>query len=116
MRRVIACLVTATLPLGLGAQEKAGEPSKEKEKPVTELIDLVGCTLCHQTDNRILGPSFKEVATKYKGYKEKDPEALGRVAERILKGSKGVWGDVAMPPNNVKPEEAKRIAEWVLAR
>ncbi|HEX4859194.1 MAG TPA: c-type cytochrome [Usitatibacteraceae bacterium] len=75
------------------------------------MIDLVGCTLCHQVDNRILGPSFKEVAAKYKT--EKD--AAVRTAERIVKGSKGVWGDVAMPANNVSPEDAKRIAAWILA-
>lgn len=83
-----------------------------QDKPVTELLDLVGCSLCHQTDNRILGPSFKEVAVKYKG----DKDAPARVAERILKGSKGVWGEVPMPANNVKPEDARRLAEWVLAR
>lgn len=83
-----------------------------QEKPVPEVMDLVGCTLCHQVDNRILGPSFKEVAVKYKG----DKDAVNRTAERIVKGSKGVWGEVAMPPNNIKDEEARRIAEWILAR
>ena len=83
-----------------------------QEKPVPDVMDLVGCTLCHQVDNRILGPSFKEVAVKYKG----DKDAVNRTAERIVKGSKGVWGEVAMPPNNIKDEEARRIAEWILAR
>lgn len=98
--------------LAIAALFLAGGPAFAQDKPVTELIDLVGCTLCHQVDNRILGPSFKEVATRYKD----DKEAPARTAERILKGSKGVWGEVAMPPNNVKPEEARRIAEWVLSR
>ncbi|MBL8520664.1 MAG: cytochrome C' [Betaproteobacteria bacterium] len=108
MMRRAALLACVAMPLAVAAQDKP----KDKEMPVTELIDLVGCTLCHQVDNRILGPSFKEVAVKYRN----DKEALPRVAERIQKGSKGIWGEVAMPPNNVKPEEAKRIAEWVLAR
>ena len=83
-----------------------------QEKPVPDVMDLVGCTLCHQVDNRILGPSFKEVAVKYKG----DKDAVNRMAERIVKGSKGVWGEVAMPPNNIKDDEARRIAVWILGR
>ncbi len=83
-----------------------------QEKPVPDVMDLVGCTLCHQVDNRILGPSFKEVAVKYKG----DKDAVNRTAERIVKGSKGVWGEVAMPPNNIKDDEARRIAAWILSR
>ncbi len=59
-----------------------------QEKPVPDVMDLVGCTLCHQVDNRILGPSFKEVAVKYKD----DKDAVNRTAERIVKGSKGVLG------------------------
>ncbi len=110
IRQRVAAAVVAGLvvfPAITAAQEKG-----TSDKPVTEVIDLIGCTLCHQTDNRILGPSFKEVSTKYKG----DKEALNRTAERIVKGSKGVWGDVAMPANKISDEEAKRIAAWILAR
>ncbi|MGN1035289.1 MAG: c-type cytochrome, partial [Rhodocyclaceae bacterium] len=28
---------------------------------------------------------------------------------------KGVWGPIPMPPNNVTPEEAKKLATWVLS-
>lgn len=98
--------------LAIVALSLAGGPAFAQEKPVPELLDMYGCTLCHQVDNRILGPSFKEVANKYKD----DKEAPARTAERILKGSKGVWGEVAMPPNNLKPDEARRVAEWILAR
>ena len=108
-RRFIPKIGAGLLALGCISVPAAG---LAQDRPVTELLDLVGCSLCHQTDNRILGPSFKEVAVKYKG----DKDAPARTAERILKGSKGVWGDVAMPANNVKPEEARRLAEWVLAR
>jgi cytochrome c len=109
LRRFVAIAVAGlvAVPAVTAAQEKG-----TSDKPVTEVIDLIGCTLCHQTDNRILGPSFKEVATKYKG----DKEALNRTAERIVKGSKGVWGEVAMPANKISDEEARRIAAWILAR
>ena len=31
-------------------------------------------------------------------------------------GGKGVWGQIPMPPNNVTPEEAKKLATWVLTQ
>ena len=38
------------------------------------------------------------------------------LAEKIIKGGKGVWGEMVMPPNpQVTPEEAKTLAKWVLA-
>ena len=38
------------------------------------------------------------------------------LANKIIKGGKGVWGEIPMPASaNVSPEEAKRLATWVLA-
>ncbi|MCZ8236713.1 MAG: c-type cytochrome [Inhella sp.] len=76
------------------------------------LAQKKNCMACHAVDRKIVGPSFKEVATKYA--KDKKAEAL--LAEKIVKGGKGVWGEMAMPPNaNLSPAEAKALAKWVLA-
>jgi cytochrome c len=71
-----------------------------------------GCLACHDTDTRIVGPSFKEIAAKYKG--EKDGAA--QMVASILKGSKGKWGGTEMPPNKVADEDAKKLAEWILSQ
>lgn len=69
------------------------------------------CMACHTVEKKIVGPAYKEVARKYAG--QKDAEV--RLAEKILKGGKGSWGDVPMPPNaTVKPDEAARLARWIL--
>ena len=65
---------------------------------------------CHAVDKKIVGPSFKEVAARY----AKDKKAETMLAEKIIKGGKGVWGEMPMPANAVTPDEAKKLAAWVL--
>lgn len=70
-----------------------------------------GCMACHAIDKKIVGPAFKEVAKKYKG----DAGATAKLAAKVVKGGAGVWGPVPMPPNNVTPDEAKRLVAYVLS-
>jgi len=66
---------------------------------------------CHATDKKIVGPAYKEVAAKYAGQKD----AVAKLAEKIQKGSSGVWGPVPMPANaTVNADEAKQLATWVM--
>ncbi|MDR6855510.1 cytochrome C' [Variovorax sp. WS11] len=70
------------------------------------------CMSCHAVDRKILGPSFKEVAAKYKDNKG----AADMLATKIVKGGSGVWGAVPMPANNqVSEADAKKLAAWVLS-
>jgi cytochrome c len=61
-----------------------------------ELAKKSGCTACHSTDKKIVGPSFKEVAAKYRG----DKTAQAKLVEKVKKGGVGTWGQVPMPPNS----------------
>jgi len=70
------------------------------------------CMACHAIDKKLVGPAYKEVAAKYKG----DAKAPAMLAEKIKAGGKGVWGQIPMPPNNVTPEEASKLAAWVLSQ
>ena len=76
-----------------------------------ELAQKKNCLACHATDQKIVGPSYKEVAAKYAGQKD----AAAKLADKIQKGGVGVWGQIPMPANAVTPEEAKTLANWVLA-
>lgn len=70
------------------------------------------CMACHAVDKKLLGPSFKDIASKYKG----DKKAVDTLAQKIIKGGKGVWGEIPMPANpQVNPDEAKKLATWILA-
>ena len=74
------------------------------------LAKAKNCMSCHAVDKKLVGPSYKDVAAKYKG----DAGAAEALAAKVKAGGKGVWGQIPMPPNNVTPEEAKKLATWVL--
>ena len=69
------------------------------------------CTACHGVENRIVGPSFKEIATKYAG--RVDAEAY--LASKIKGGGQGVWGTIPMPAQSLPDNEAKALAAWLVA-
>ena len=76
------------------------------------LAKAKNCMSCHAVDKKLVGPSYKDVAAKYKG----DAAAAEALATKIKAGGKGVWGQIPMPPNNVTPDEAKKLATWVLSQ
>jgi len=76
-----------------------------------DLAKAKNCMGCHAVDKKVLGPSFKDVAAKYAG--QKDAEAM--LAQKIIKGSSGVWGAIPMPPNAVTEKEAQTLAKWTLS-
>ncbi|SDF59750.1 c-type cytochrome [Epilithonimonas hungarica] len=82
--------------------------------PIAEgksLIEGSDCLGCHKLDEKMIGPSYKEVAEKY----ENTPENVEMLAEKILKGSSGVWGDVPMPAHGFSKENAKFMAQYILS-
>lgn len=76
------------------------------------LAQKSGCTACHSVDKKIVGPAYKDVAAKYRG----DKSAEAKLITKVEKGGSGVWGQIPMPPNpQVKPEDVKKLVEWVLS-
>jgi cytochrome c len=75
-----------------------------------ELAAKSKCMTCHQVDRKVLGPSFKEIAAKYKG--QKTAQAL--LSTGINKGVKGKWGKIPMPPQKVSAADAQVLAKWIL--
>ncbi len=76
------------------------------------LAKAKNCMACHAIDKKIVGPAYKDVAAKYKG----DAGAVDKLAAKIKAGGKGVWGEIPMPPNNVTPDEAKKLVTWILSQ
>ena len=76
-----------------------------------ELFKKSNCLACHAIDQKRLGPSMKEVATKYNG----DASAADMLAKKIRAGGGGVWGEMAMPPQaQVSEADAKTLADYIL--
>jgi cytochrome c len=77
-----------------------------------DLANKSKCMTCHQVAAKKLGPSYKEIAAKYKG--QKDAEKM--LAEGIVKGVKGKWGKVPMPAQKVSATDATTLAKWILTQ
>ena len=70
-----------------------------------------GCAACHAVDKKIIGPSYQEVAAKYRG----DKDAPAKLVKKVKEGGSGVWGQVPMPPNVTTPDaDVKELVGWIL--
>ncbi|HYC38220.1 MAG TPA: c-type cytochrome [Usitatibacter sp.] len=78
------------------------------------LIDLArrnACLSCHGVDQRIVGPSFREVGQRYHG----QAGAEARLLQKVRAGGSGAWGAVPMPANPALAEEdARALVRWIL--
>lgn len=78
-----------------------------------ELMGKKGCVSCHRVDQKLVGPSYKQVAAKYKS----DPNAEALLLEKVREGGEGVWGDMPMPPNSpekISDADLKILVDWIL--
>lgn len=73
------------------------------------------CFTCHGVDIFKIGPSYKSIATRYKG--DNSEVTLSRLTQKVLYGGAGNWGVVPMVQNHhrVTPEEARELVEWILS-
>ena len=76
-----------------------------------------GCLACHTVDKKLVGPSYKDVAAKYKG----KADAAVMLADKIRKGGVGNWGPppIPMPPNpvdKISDADLKTVVQWILNR
>lgn len=68
------------------------------------------CMACHAVDRKMVGPAYKAIAEKYKGMD------VAKLAASIKAGGAGKWGPVPMPAQaNLKEEDARTLAAWILA-
>jgi cytochrome c len=75
-----------------------------------DLAAKSGCLACHAIDKKLIGPSYQDIAKKYKASDE------SMLVAKVKAGGKGVWGPIPMPPNvTVKDEDIKTLVNWILA-
>ena len=98
-----AIVIAAAAVLAMGAGVASADQA---------LAQKSACMSCHQVAKKVVGPSFQDVAKKYKG----DAKAADHIVQVIKKGGKGVFGPVPMPPHpQVSDDNAKKLADWILA-
>lgn len=84
MKKLIPLLVASVAVLASGAAFADGEAALTKS----------GCMACHAKDKKLVGPSFKDIAAKYKGQ-----DVAAKLFDKVRKGGSGVFGPIPMSPN-----------------
>lgn len=98
--------------LGFAAIAAAFSPLAHADQA---LANAKGCLACHELKAKKIGPAYLEVAKKYAGQKD----APAKLAQKVLDGGSGAWGEVAMPANKtmgVTETDAKKLVAWILAQ
>ncbi len=91
----------------IGHQQDVGNMDLGKE-----LLEKSDCKACHQLKAASVGPAFADISNKYRG----DKGALARLANKVITGGGGVWGEVAMGAHpQLSKEESTEIVKYVLA-
>lgn len=76
------------------------------------LMEASDCKTCHHATNKNIGPPHTDVAKKY----EYTDANVSLLAQRIIAGGSGVWGDVPMNAHpDLSKEDAEKIARYVLS-
>ena len=80
-------------------------------KATLALAEKSTCTTCHNPDAKVVGPSYRDVAQKYRN----DNDAVTKFVAQMDAGGTGKWGPVPMPAfkDKVAPADEKQIAEWI---
>ncbi len=99
----------------VGSTTDAPKPEEKKAAPagkdVAALIDGSGCLGCHKIDAKLIGPSYKEVAKKYPN----TPENVKMLAEKIIQGGQGNWGEIPMKSHpELSQEDAEAMVKYIL--
>ncbi len=112
---------------GAGTENKEAVKEQSKEEVKTEaatdpsanpdyenglvLIAQSDCLTCHKVDEKLIGPTYREVANKY----ENTEANVKLLAEKVIKGGTGVWGQVAMTPHPaISQADAEAMIKYVL--
>jgi cytochrome c len=78
-----------------------------------ELAKKHACFACHAVDKKLVGPSYKDVAAKYRS----DKGAEAKLFDKVKKGGTGVWGQIPMPPNAAVPDaDIKALVKWIMSQ
>jgi S-disulfanyl-L-cysteine oxidoreductase SoxD len=90
---------------------RASAPAGGGSGDAREVAQRSACLACHGVDNRVVGPSLREIGAKYRA--AADVEA--KLVQTVKAGGVGNWGQVPMPPQgHVKDEDIATVVRWIL--
>ena len=103
---------TAPNRLFVEATAVKAESDSANEPAGLSLIRKSDCFNCHAVSRPLVGPTFVDIANKYRD----QPHQLDQSVTRVLQGSTGVWGKVAMLPHSQHTrEQVLQMVEYVFS-
>ena len=101
---------TAAAPEATPAQPVDISENPDYKKGLA-LIGKSDCLGCHKVSEKLVGPSYQDVAAKYAG----QPGIEDTLANKIIKGGSGNWGEMIMSPHpTLSHEDAVAMAKYIL--
>ena len=120
MKKIITCFFLTTLMISCNNNDKK-EPSAVEETetiPGTNLsqefplLNKYDCGTCHKKDEKVQGPSYSDIASKYAG----KADIAKYLSQKITEGGSGVWGTVPMNPHPGMPkQDLDSIVAYILS-
>jgi cytochrome c len=105
--KATSSLTTPTAP----TEEQVVANEHPDYKKGLELVAKSDCWSCHKINEPSIGPSYSDIAARY----EPTPANLELLADKIINGGKGVWGEVPMNPHpSISKDDAIAITKYVL--
>ncbi|MFK7978559.1 MAG: ThuA domain-containing protein [Saprospiraceae bacterium] len=75
-----------------------------------KLINESDCKACHAINEKVAGPSYMDIATKYSRADE------NQLVSNIIKGSSGIWGETMMAAHpQLAIEDVEKIVNYILS-
>ena len=122
MKKVVfSCLLIAALYACGGGGSKDGKKSESSTTDITKnpdyqkglgLIAANKCLTCHNVDEAVTGPPYREVAKKYAGMPD---SIITHLAKKIITGGNGVWGEIFMTPHpGISQADAEAMVKYIL--
>lgn len=76
------------------------------------LVEGADCMTCHRVADKIVGPSYLDIAGKY----ENNPQNAALLADKIIEGGSGVWGSVPMAAHpGMSRDNANKMVAYILS-
>lgn len=102
---------TAPAAAAVAAPAAVAATATDSADPVQKLLTVNACTACHALDRKVIGPGFREIASRYQG----DSTAPEKLARKIREGGAGVWGQIPMPPHQqLSGADLTLIVGWIM--
>ena len=105
-KTVSAALAAPAAPAAATEKTPGSAVNAVNVKAALALATKNNCTACHGVAQKIVGPSFAEIAKKY-------PGQVDYLATKIRAGGAGLWGPIPMPAQSLSDADAKTIAAWL---